>query len=180
MIRIALAALCTPGVLMADIKDEIPPWLLGDEDAVAPSAPTVPVPPREDDAYYREEICEPTPELFAEVAAHICERMAETCPTVKGGPGLSEETAWVLGADVYPDPNLLCAVLPDDYEEFDSANLLGENGHTYFVVLFHLNRDGKVYEFTYWVDTEGAALVPTDAEEVNAAEEAEEGAVDVG
>ena len=176
MKRIAIAALCAPGVLMADIKDEIPPWLLGDE-AVAPSEPTVPV--REDDEYYREEICEPTPELFDEVAAYIRERMAALFPTVKGGPGLSEETAWVLGADVYPDPQLLRSVLPDDYEEFDSANLLGENGHTYFVVLFHLNRDGKVYEFTYWVDTEDAALVPTDDEEVNEDEEAEEGAVDV-
>ena len=175
MKRIAIVALYVPGVLMADIKDEIPPWLLDDE-AVAPSEPTVPV--REDDEYYREEICEPTPELFAEVAAHIRERMAEVCPTVKGGPGLSEETAWVLGEDVYPDPQLLCSVLPDDYEEFDSAALEGENGRRHYVVLFHLTRGGKVYEFTYWVDTEDAALVPPD-EDVNEDEEAEEGAVDV-
>lgn len=177
-----LMLMCCSVSFAAEVEEwELPPWLLEDDEAVstAPAA-TEPEPPAPEPVDVGP-VSEPTPELLAEVTAHIQESMAAVCPTAKGGPGLSEETAWVLGPDVYPDPDMLCAVLPEDYEEFDSASVIGENGRTHWVMNFLLRRGGKVYEFVFWVDTEDSALVPPgeEPEDFNEDEEAEEGAVDI-
>lgn len=177
-----LLLMCCSAAYAAEVEDgEIPPWLLEEEAAVstapADAAPEPPAPERIDVG----PLSEPSPELIAELTAHIQEAMAAVCPTAKGGPGLSEESAWVLGPDVYPDTNMLSAVLPEDYEEFDAAYVQGENGRTHWVMVFHLRRGGKVYEFAFWVDIDDAAIIPADEieEPINAEEEAEEGAVDI-
>lgn len=177
-----LLLMCCSAAYAAEVEDgEIPPWLLEEDEEVitAPAAaePEPPAPERVDVGPKSE----PSPELIAEVTAHIREAMAAVCPTAKGGPGLSEESAWVLGPDVYPDTNMFRAVLPEDYEEFDAAYVLSGNGRSYWVMIYHLRRDGKVYEFAFWVDVEDAAIISDDViiEPINAEEEAEEGTVDI-
>ncbi len=174
--------MCCSAAFAAEPEEwELPPWLLEEDEAVSTAPAATVQPPPSPERVDVGPLSEPSPELIAEVTAHIQESMAAVCPTAQGGPGLSEETAWVLGPDVYPDTNMLCAVLPEDYEEFDAAFVLCENGRTHWVNVFHLRRDGKVYEFAFWVDVDDAAIMPSDEinEVINKEEEAEEGTVDI-
>lgn len=171
---LALPALALGAQEEEDYSDMLPPWLLEatEEDEVEPeqAAPRSPS---------RKGLSAPTPELLAELKRSITEAMHAAFPSATGGPGLTEETAWRLGAESYPDPSMLFAVLPEDAEEFDICTLTGKNGRKHLLMEFTLPRGGKVYCCEFWVDTHDAALEPTEEDDVNAEEEAEEGAVDI-
>lgn len=173
---LALAVLAPPlcwAQADEDSSDLLPPWLLEAVEDEAQPAEAMPQTPS------REGLSEPTPELLAELSRSITEAMNAAFPTATGGPGLTEATAWRLGAETYPDPSMLFAVLPEEAEEFDTACLEGANGRRLLLMEFTLERDGKVYCCEFWVDTQDAAIEPVDEDEINAEEEAEEGTVDI-
>lgn len=177
--RIILSMLAVPALALGageeeDLSDMLPPWLLeADEEEEAPEPEAAPRTPS------REGLSAPTPELQAELKRRITEAMHAAFPSATGGPGLTEDTAWRLGAESYPDPSMLFAVLPEDAEEFDICTLTGKNGRKHLLMEFTLPREGKVYCCEFWVDTHDAAPEPTEEDDINAEEEAEEGAVEL-
>lgn len=125
--------------------------------------------------YSQTDLLEPgevTPELLQTLGAELQAKLGDKVATISGGPGFTEQTAWIMGTDIN---NLdlvpvIMETLPGAEKE-DQTLVYTEEGPIYGRMSFALPYQGKVYHLQMWFDVteiikaEEAAQAQQEAEE---------------
>ena len=96
---------------------------------------------------------EVTPELLQTLGAELVARLGDKVAAISGGPGFTEQTAWIMGTDIN---NLdlvpvIMEALPGAEKE-DQNLVYTEEGPIYGRMTFVLPYQGKAYRLQMWFD----------------------------
>lgn len=113
------------------------------------------------------ELATPTPEFLAELGEEIKSTMVAMFPAVTGGPGFDEKTAWRISAQSKYEAAMFAAVLPADCIAEDAGYVQeNEDSALFWVMNYRLQRGGKMYCLSLWVDvTVGTEVDITESDE---------------
>ncbi|MBQ3526686.1 MAG: hypothetical protein IJA63_10465 [Akkermansia sp.] len=95
-------------------------------------------------------------EAYQRIAEEVTAAVERNLPMATGGPGFDALRAWKLPQGVECDDVLLRTILPEGFVEVENNVLIGPGERRYWVVFYRLQREGKMYALSLWVDVEDA------------------------